>query len=1435
MPDTLVIGVGAAGHAVCRRLAERLTPLPSWWPRPAPGEGAAPPQADEEGRSLLELLLLDTDRTILPPAEDGGREPDNPPAAPTSGVPQRTLILTTSLAVLDAAYRSPERFHAEWMDLEVLHNRPSTEMGTRGSRMLGRFLLLLPENQATVREQVRGWLERSSAPRRVYLVASIAGGTGGGMVVDLGYLVRQTAAALGVEVEVRAILFVPPASAARQSRVEAAKAANAFAALTELHYFSDPCTRYRAHLGEGETPFQTRVPPYHRVSLLTSLTAEGETIPLQELQERAAIYLLTATGGDDGNWREEQAEREQAVEPLDADGNPQVFHTFGTEWVEYPEERLITAVYRNMVRRSLGSWLYGDRPAHVNDLPQNVPLRDPEAMARLVMETGPEALEPLLRPVRTRVPWIYKAPPSQWTVMDQEFEALVTEAGGTPPEDGRPGKGPVADRARSVRDRALTDLRRQAQAWLSRESQPLDRVSRVLNEAGLELRTATDPVGEWEAARNAFGLAKRRVLWAASAVRKDPFLLFRRTAASRQLALEYERLAPGYAANALRLAAVPYLREVRTQVMEPLQSWAARIVEITGLFARQYRAWADQESGLLERLRAEEEDGRMALGLMKLPGTETPYVATTGWNLGWNLPYCRPEEEAAAIEDLRLGWVRDLVESENGLLALPGRSFLDGGPFRMHEAMARLDELQRRRVDDRLRGWLSATAFQRLAERHRSAVELEFQLRRLVGGAAELPALDPPHARPGGFPMEYELIFFGEAKAEELPSALRMVVDGADRERPTRVAPARSAHYLTAITEHAGFALSRCPAYHHLGTAYQERPPAPDGRPSNPFSRIDVPWQSATLVTRQRLHDASDVLFLATALGVLPPGGQGGIPLPPGVLPPEEGERRFPLPPVFDMAARQLAGDTRALQAVSLAVDRMVQSRGVEWCALQLDRALSAPVPGGVDGDGLRFPGEGPVEQARSARLAGIRAAGRYEELLEEFAGTPTARETEWLRFGEHYACPACGRDLGQDKETLPGACPVCREMLLPHKQVVVSADGFRRIPNPYVVGTPLESGSGVFMGRDDIIQTVQDRLIRPAQRTILILIGERRSGKTSALRQLQYRLKGDLTPIFVDMQGLTASDLPGFVWWLAWRMKEVLDDRGIEIALPSFAEFSSGPADYQFESIILPEIRRKLNGGRVLLMLDEFEVLAQRVMKGTFDSRAFDYLRHLMQHAEGIEFLFAGTHVLRQFAANYVTFLFNIGVFLDVDFLRREDALRLIQEPVAAAGVTYTPDALDAVLELAGAHAYFTQVFGFHLVERLNRLRRREVTREDVEASSGPVIAAGGAHLDHLWGQLGDPERLLIAFFVDFCGRGETCREDDMLQSAIKEDPSLRPYLFRTAVEKLVTVGLLRAGQEEVDGRPVRTLSLTAEVYRQWLQTSHPYSRLREEGLAWG
>jgi len=1424
-PESMVIGVGGAGCHVVRRLGERLTAMKSPLAALPAGGGRVGPRAPT-------LLAVDTDRTVQQVHGERG------------------VLLTTNTAVLDAAYRQPDRFNAGWLQRDALRVRPFVEQGTYANRMLGRFLLLLPENRIRVEEPIRTWLSATTAvpARRLYLVAGAAGGTGSAQLLDIAYLARSLAEAAGVDLDIRAVVFVPPAG-------EVSTAANAFATLTELHYYSDPFTVYRAHLADEGAEFESRRAPFHRIGLLTSTTSEGENIPLDELQERASVYLLTACAGDEGGWEAERARREANVLLTDPDGNPQVFTTFGAEWVEYPEERLVSAVYRNLVRRSLNPWLQGDHAIHLRELPSDVPLRDSDALIRLITDVGvgEEAVENYLRPIRTRLPWIHKAPPNQWVVMDNEYQAALEETVGVPPSMGREGKGPMADRFKQIRDQVLQGLRGQSATWLKRENVSLDRVSRVLGEAASEMRTATDPIAQWDEALAVTNEGRRRLMQAHGAVRKDSFLLFTKGEASRRIAKEYEQVATVHIHHYLRSKASPYLRELREQLMEPVRSWTGRIAELSGMLAKLTRSMAEYEANLLERLRQDDNDERLVLGRLQLPGAETPFVANTGWNL----PYCRREEEQAVIDELRRGWIEYLVDRPNGLLADPRKSALDGpadyvredrlpwlmpanytapetqegAAGRMRDALMRIDRELRLRVEDRLRTWLSATAFHKLAEQYREPVQLECEIQRLVEGAAHLPALEPPHVRPAGFPSEYELVFFADAKSDELPSALRMVVDAAGRDRPTQIVPSRSAHFLTAITEHEGFALSRCPVYYHLQDATADWLKAQAPGTALPFGRQDVPWTSATLVTRAALRDASDVFYLSLAWGILHPNPDGAVPVPGSLIPNEPGERRFTLPGEFDLAVRQLAGDLHLLDGLAKVVDRTFQSKGVEWCGLQLERAVRGDAPVGT-----RFPGIDIIRQARVERLAAQRAAARYEDLFSEFARTPTARDTAWLREGEAYHCPLCSFDLGSDAEALPGSCPRCREPLLLHLvRDLGPTDGFRRIPNPFVVGTPLETRSNVFVGREDIIAQVHDRLIRPASRTILILIGERRCGKTSALKQLQYRLEGDLTPLFIDMQGLTATDLPGFLWWLSWRMKEALDERGIHMELPSFEEFTSGPADYQFETVVLQEVRRKLSGGRVLLMLDEFEVLAQRVMAGTFDARAFDYIRHLMQHGEGIEFLFAGTHVLRQFAANYVTFLFNIGVFLNVDFLRPEDALRLIQEPLAHAAVSFSEEALDAVLELAGAHAYFTQMFGFHLVERLNRLRKRIVTREDVQAESGPVIAAAGAHLDHLWGQLSAPDRLLISFFAEYCGKGERCREEDLLQAAIRDDATLRPFVFRTAVEKLVAVGLLRGVEADTaEGRSERLLSLTAEVYRQWLYTAHPYRRLRDEGVNW-
>jgi hypothetical protein len=79
----------------------------------------------------------------------------------------------------------------------------------------------------------------------------------------------------------------------------------------------------------------------------------------------------------------------------------------------------------------------------------------------------------------------------------------------------------------------------------------------------------------------------------------------------------------------------------------------------------------------------------------------------------------------------------------------------------------------------------------------------------------------------------------------------------------------------------------------------------------------------------------------------------------------------------------------------------------------------------------------------------------------------------------------------------------------------------FQPMPNPYAPGTPLAPGSPIFFGRDDLFQFISENISGLAHQNILVLIGQRRMGKTSFLQQLPARLGQAYLPVYVDGQSL--------------------------------------------------------------------------------------------------------------------------------------------------------------------------------------------------------------------------------------------------------------------------------------------------------------------------
>ena len=83
--------------------------------------------------------------------------------------------------------------------------------------------------------------------------------------------------------------------------------------------------------------------------------------------------------------------------------------------------------------------------------------------------------------------------------------------------------------------------------------------------------------------------------------------------------------------------------------------------------------------------------------------------------------------------------------------------------------------------------------------------------------------------------------------------------------------------------------------------------------------------------------------------------------------------------------------------------------------------------------------------------------------------------------------------------------------------------------PNPYIAGNPL-TGSEMFFGRADVFDFIHQALSGQHQDHVLVLYGQRRTGKTSVLYQMDRHLSDRYLCIFIDLHGLALDGLNAFI-----------------------------------------------------------------------------------------------------------------------------------------------------------------------------------------------------------------------------------------------------------------------------------------------------------------
>ncbi len=440
---------------------------------------------------------------------------------------------------------------------------------------------------------------------------------------------------------------------------------------------------------------------------------------------------------------------------------------------------------------------------------------------------------------------------------------------------------------------------------------------------------------------------------------------------------------------------------------------------------------------------------------------------------------------------------------------------------------------------------------------------------------------------------------------------------------------------------------------------------------------------------------------------------------------------------------------------------------------------------------------------AHDARVASVSAAIANRSLALNRAG---AHLTELLQIGASF-CPH-------------PEWPLVEQIAKAWRDVISKAGGLvaeevLRQPavNPYDGYSGLPVSGSIFVGRSKIFEQISTRWAVAERLPSLVLYGHRRMGKTSILRNLDQLADRRIILIYLDMQNASWVDHTG---QLLLDLAEALHD-GV-----SKAGLDAGPAPFPTGYDSLGTARRSLNallakldpqmtGQRLILAIDEFEIIEQGIVDGRIDPGFLRYLRSISQDYNWLALIFAGLHTLEEMGHDYQSAFYGLAEHIRVGYMGRDDAIRLITQPHPDFTLEYEPDLREEIYRLTYGQPYLLQRLCWELVNRWNErfiTERETLPRVLTMDDLAPVLTAdffngAGYYFDGVWTNITEAERELLRVLA---GRDEGVWTITELVAATGQSEQ----------EVDDTVRLLRRHDVIVD--EVGGVRFAAELMRRWV-----------------
>jgi len=304
------------------------------------------------------------------------------------------------------------------------------------------------------------------------------------------------------------------------------------------------------------------------------------------------------------------------------------------------------------------------------------------------------------------------------------------------------------------------------------------------------------------------------------------------------------------------------------------------------------------------------------------------------------------------------------------------------------------------------------------------------------------------------------------------------------------------------------------------------------------------------------------------------------------------------------------------------------------------------------------------------------------------------------------------------------------------------SEEDFDEIGNPYaayaeggIVGDPT-----MFYGRDELIENITQSIQRAGtQSKSIVVFGQKRAGKSSILYHLKQKMEASGNLLVMDLGNIGSildehSQTP-FLYQILWSIlrklrdavEDAVEERGLSplnLTFPQDREFYEHPSPLVKFRDVFDEYKRRTARTKgwkhiqVVLLIDEFSYVYGQIVGGKIPGLFMKNWKALLQE-NYFSVVLAGQDVMPKFKQRFPN---EFGTTQDerVSYLKREDAIRLIDEPIRIGGrdgeSRYRERAIERIIELTAGSPFYIQIVCDRLVKYMNRKRASLITEADVE-----------------------------------------------------------------------------------------------------------------------